>query len=77
MRSPTRRRRQQVKPVLVTEDAIREARRFLWDRYRMTVEYGAATSFAGLLGGAYEPRRNERLAVVICGANTDPSDLAG
>jgi Threonine dehydratase len=66
----------QAESVLVTEDAIREARRFLWDKYRIAVEYGAATSFAALLSGAYKPQEGERLAVVICGANTDPSDLA-
>lgn len=66
-----------VRSVLVTEDAIREARRLLWDRYRIAAEYGAASPFAALLSGAYRPQPDERLAVVICGANTDPADLAG
>jgi threonine dehydratase len=30
-----------------------------------------------LLGGAYAPEPGERVAVIICGANTDPSDLVG
>jgi len=63
--------------LLVSEDAIREARRYLWDGCRIAVEHGAASAMAALLSGAYKPERDERVAVVICGANTDPSDLAG
>ncbi|SEF55874.1 threonine dehydratase [Nonomuraea solani] len=65
-----------VQSVLVSEDAIREARRMLWDGWRIAVEYGAATAFAGLVSGSYRPGANERLALVLCGANTDPADLA-
>jgi threonine dehydratase len=28
-----------------------------------------------LLSGAYRPRAGERVCLVICGANADPSDL--
>lgn len=65
-----------VESVLVGEDAIREARRFLWDTCRLAIEHGTASALAALLTGAYKPRPDERLAVVICGANTDPTDLA-
>jgi threonine dehydratase len=40
------------------------------------LEAGAAAPFAALLAGAYRPAPDERVAVVLCGANTDPSDLA-
>jgi threonine dehydratase len=40
------------------------------------VEHGGATAFAALLSGAYQPREGERIAVVLCGANTDPATLA-
>jgi threonine dehydratase len=61
--------------VLVDDDAIVAARRAVWDRYRVVLEAGAAAPVAALLSGRYRPERGERLAVVLCGANTDPSDL--
>lgn len=67
--------RTQVESVLVGEDAISEARRFLWDTCRLAIEHGTASALAALLTGAYKPRPDERLAVIICGANTDPTDL--
>jgi threonine dehydratase len=36
---------------------------------------GVACALAALVAGAYRPSPGERLAVVICGGNTDPSDL--
>lgn len=68
--------RTQVESVLVSEAAIHEARRFLWDNCRLAVEHGTASALAALLTGAYKPQPTERLAVIICGANTDPADLA-
>jgi threonine dehydratase len=65
-----------VASVLVTDQAIAEARQALWDRYRLAVEHGTAAAFAALHSGAYEPGPGERVAVIICGANTDPADLA-
>lgn len=61
--------------VLVDDEAIIAAREFLWSEYRIPAEYGAATAFAALTAGAYVPREDERVAVIICGANTDPSTL--
>ncbi|MEU9838739.1 threonine/serine dehydratase [Actinomadura sp. NPDC048032] len=65
-----------VRPVLVTDEAIIEARRFVWQEYRLVVEHGTAAAVAALRGGAYRPSPGERVVVVLCGANTDPSDLA-
>lgn len=62
--------------VLVDDDAILAARRATWDRYRVVLEAGAAVPVAALLSGAYRPGLDERVAVVLCGANTDPADLA-
>ncbi|TDD31595.1 threonine/serine dehydratase [Actinomadura sp. KC06] len=64
-----------VRSLLVTDEAIIEARRFVWDEYRLAVEHGAATAVAALRSGAYRPAPDERVMVVLCGANTDPSDL--
>ena len=62
--------------VLVDDAAIVEARRRLWDEYRIVVEHGTAAAQAALLSGAYRPEPGERVAVLLCGANTDPADLA-
>ena len=61
--------------VLVDDDAIIQARRTLWDDRRIVVEHGGATALAALLSGAYVPADGEHVAVVLCGANTDPDDL--
>lgn len=62
--------------VLVDDADIIHARNELWKDRRLAVEHGAAAAFAALLSGAYRPEADERVAVVLCGANTDPSDLA-
>lgn len=64
-----------VHSVLVDDEAIRTARRQLWQRYRQVVEHGTAAAFAALLTGTYQPEPGERVAVVLCGANTDPAGL--
>ncbi|MCY1241947.1 hypothetical protein D9M72_548800 [compost metagenome] len=61
--------------VLVSDDEIVAARSRLWADYRMVVEHGAAAAFAALASGAYVPTQSERVAVILCGANTDPSTL--
>jgi threonine dehydratase len=64
-----------VRPVLVTDDAIMAARRRLWNEARIAVEPGGAAALAAILSSAYAPEPGERVAVIVCGANTDPSDL--
>lgn len=68
-----------VESVLVTDDELTAARRLLWDDRRIVVEHGTAAALAALLTTAadrgYRPQAGERIAVVLCGANTDPSDL--
>jgi threonine dehydratase len=64
-----------VRSLLVSDDAIVAARRALWDRYRVLVEHGTATAYAALLTRAYTPAEGERVALVLCGANTDPTNL--
>ena len=61
--------------VLVTDEDIVEARSWLWGEYRIPSEFGAATAYAALLSGRYVPSDGERVAVVVCGANTDPATL--
>ncbi|WP_030194256.1 threonine/serine dehydratase [Streptomyces sp. NRRL S-87] len=59
--------------VLVPDSAVVEARRRIWEEYRLVVEHAAATAYAAVADKhqAY----GDRVAVVLCGANTDPSDL--
>lgn len=64
-----------VQSLLVTEEAVIAARQALWQDYRLAVEHGAAVAYAPLLSGVYRPERDERVVVVLCGANTDLSDL--
>ena len=63
--------------VLVDDDAIRAAQKVLWERLRLIVEPGGATAFAALLSGTYVPEADERLVVVVCGANCDPATVTG
>ena len=61
--------------VLVSDDAIRAAQRTLWEGLRVVAEPGGAAAFAALQSGAYVPARDERVAVVISGGNTELSTL--
>lgn len=63
-------------PVLVTDDEIVAARTALWDEFRVPSEHGAAAAYAALHSGRYVPESGERVAVVVCGANTDTATLA-
>ena len=56
--------------VLVSDDDIRAAQKALWDRVRIVTEPGGAAAFAAILSGRYQPAAGERVAVLVCGANT-------
>ncbi|MGW0826160.1 threonine/serine dehydratase [Streptomyces sp. NPDC002845] len=69
-----------VRSVLVPDGEIVRTRQALWDQRRVAVEHGAATALAALTASsdaAYRPSPGEKVAVVLCGANTDPGDLVG
>lgn len=57
--------------VLVEDESIRDAQRALWRALRIASEPGGAAAMAALLSGAYRPRPDERVGVVLCGGNTD------
>ncbi|MBA1144874.1 threonine/serine dehydratase [Mesorhizobium neociceri] len=59
--------------ILVTDDAIIAAQKALWERVRIIAEPGGAAAFAALLSGRYTPAPGERIAVLVCGSNTDPA----
>ena len=62
--------------VLVSDEAITNAQHALWRRARLLVEPAGATALAALLSGAYTPEKDERVAVLLCGANISPDPFA-
>ncbi len=60
---------------LLPEAAIAQAQRLLWSELRLAVEPAAALPLAALRCGAVKPAASERVALVLCGANFDPSTL--
>ncbi len=57
--------------VLVSDAGIQEAQRRLWDALRVVVEPGGAAAFAALMSRRYRPEPGERVAVLLCGGNTE------
>lgn len=68
--------RQVKQSLLVPDEAIRHAQLTLWKQLKLAVEPAAALGLAALQTGAYRPRRDERVCLVLCGANLDPATLA-
>ena len=62
--------------VLVKDAAIAEAQRRLWTDHSIIAEPGGAAAFAAIASGAYQPERNERVGVLVCGSNADLAALA-
>lgn len=58
---------------LVSDEAIRQAQKYLWQSAQIITEPGGATALAALISGAYVPEPGERLVVVVCGGNADLS----
>lgn len=61
--------------LLLDDDAIRDAQLWMWREMRLAVEPAAALPLAALRSGAYRPRSNERVCLIVCGANLDPASL--
>jgi threonine dehydratase len=61
--------------VTVCDEAIVAAQKALWADLRLVVEPGGAAALAALLAGAYVPAPGERVAALVCGANTDPRSV--
>jgi threonine dehydratase len=61
--------------ILVTDDEIQAAQRWLWEHCRIVAEPGGATAFAALLARKFCAHGGERVGVMICGGNTDPGNL--
>ncbi|TIW16055.1 MAG: pyridoxal-phosphate dependent enzyme, partial [Mesorhizobium sp.] len=61
--------------ILVSDDDIVAAQKALWDRARIIAEPGGAAAFAAVLSGRYAPAHGERVAVLVCGSNTNPANF--
>jgi threonine dehydratase len=68
---------QGARSVVLQDEAIRRAQRWLWDRLRVVAEPGGATALAAVLTGAFAPPKGARIGVVVCGANCDPASVMG
>lgn len=81
-------RQDNTRSILVRDDTIITARQALWDHRRIAVEHGGAAGLAALLeppkltgvyppvpSRGYRPGHGEKVCVVLCGANTDPTSL--
>jgi threonine dehydratase len=60
---------------LLSDAAIRAAQKALWNELRLAVEPAAALPLAALTTGVVRPRADERVLLVICGANLDLASL--
>ncbi|MCC6179302.1 MAG: serine/threonine dehydratase [Chloroflexi bacterium] len=63
-------RRHAARVVLVTDEDILAAQRFLWEEVQTIAEPGAATALAGLLTGKARIPDGARVGVLVCGGNT-------
>lgn len=60
---------------LLDDDMILRAQGRLWREFRLAVEPAAALPLAALWEGVVRPGPQERVAVIVCGANVDPARL--
>ncbi|MBI5721643.1 MAG: serine/threonine dehydratase [Burkholderiales bacterium] len=68
-------RRHVVASYLLPDDLIAAAQGRLWADLRLAVEPAAALPMAALWAGAVQPAPDEKVAVIVCGANFDPAAL--
>jgi threonine dehydratase len=61
-----------VESVLVTEDALREAFRFMYGRMKLACEVAGAATAAALMSGAVEVEPGQTVAAVVSGGNVAP-----
>ena len=61
--------------LLLGDDSIRAAQLWLWNELKLAVEPAAALPLAALQSSRYLPRVDEKVCLIICGANVDPASL--
>jgi threonine dehydratase len=65
-----------VESVLVSEDALRDAFRFMYARMKLACEVAGAATAAALMSGVVELERGQRVAAVVSGGNVGPKTAA-
>ncbi|HEY8792046.1 MAG TPA: threonine/serine dehydratase [Gaiellaceae bacterium] len=65
-----------VESVLVTEDALKEAFRFMYGRMKLACEVAGGATAAALLSGAFVPEPGQTVAAVVSGGNVAPETAA-
>lgn len=60
--------------VLVSDDEMRAAARWMWFESGVAAELSGAAAMAAVHSGKYRPRAGERIAVIVCGAGSDGID---
>jgi len=65
-----------VESVLVSEDALREAFRFMYGRMKLACEVAGAATAAALLSGVVVPEPGQTVAAVVSGGNVAPKTAA-
>ncbi len=66
---------QEILSITVNDGDITNAQDRLWNDLRQYVEPAGATALAALTSGAYRPEPDERVAVLVCGANPSQAPL--
>lgn len=61
--------------LLLSDQAILDAQLWLWQHLQIAAEASASLGLAALQTGAYHPKKNETIALVVCGANLDLAAL--
>jgi threonine dehydratase len=62
--------------ILVSDAVIRDAQLKLWRDFCIIAEPGGAAAYGALASGAYRPAPDERVGVLLCGANADLATFA-
>jgi threonine dehydratase len=57
--------------MLVSDEEMRHAARWLWFEHGIAAELSGAASLALLLSGRYKPKPAETVCALVCGAGTD------
>ncbi|MFO1335535.1 MAG: threonine/serine dehydratase [Piscinibacter sp.] len=61
--------------LVLRDDDIVDAQRWLWQALKLAVEPAAALPLAALRSGAWQAQAGQRICLVLCGANVDPASL--
>jgi len=67
--------RHPLQSIVLRDEDIVDAQRWLWQSLKLAVEPAAALPLAALRSGAWRAGAGQRICLVLCGANVDPATL--